>query len=111
MTDRDVIEHVARLFGGKKVYDMPPAKRHPDRLLQYRAHLTGSKAAELMRNLYPFLGQRRRAKIDEIIADYEAREPTQVRRKRRCSEAAAKRSRRSDGTFMKSVPATLSVSE
>jgi hypothetical protein len=101
MTDKDVIDHVVAMFGGS-TYAMPPARKFPDRKPQWRAQISGWQAADWMRRLYPCLGTRRRARIDEILAEYEAQEPTQVRRSRSCSEAAAKRPRRADGTFGRS---------
>lgn len=100
MTDRDVIEHAARLLGDNKVYPLPPSKQPESRKPAFRAHVSGWKAAELMRQIYPWLGQRRRTRIDAILSEYEAREPTKARRSRACSAAAAGRSRRPDGAFM-----------
>jgi len=90
MTDRDIIERVAGLIGGS-VYDMP---RQPGRKAAFRAQVSGVKAAEWMRRLYPWLGERRRAKIDEILKEYGEIEPTAVRRRRSCSEAALRRRER-----------------
>ncbi len=89
MTDRDIIERAARLLGGS-VYNIP---RRPNRLPAYRTQANGVRAAEWMKLLYPWLGSRRRAKIDEILAEYGEIEPTEVRRRRACSEAASKRPR------------------
>ncbi|MFD4428405.1 hypothetical protein, partial [Nocardia sp. NPDC058497] len=90
MTDRDVIARVAGLFGGS-VYDVP--RYIEGRKLAYRAQITGSGAAQWMKDLYPWLGKRRRSRIDEVLAEYRAQEPTQVRRQRACSEDAATRLR------------------
>lgn len=97
MTDRDVIVRVAGLFGGS-VYDIP--RYVEGRKLSYRAQITGSGAAQWMMDLYPWLGERRRSRIDKVLAEYRAQEPTQVRRQRACSEAASKRLRsNSNGQF------------
>jgi hypothetical protein len=98
MTDRDVVERVAALFGTslheqRRTYGV-------SRKLTYRAVLTGTRAADLMRALRPLMGERRRAKIDEVLAEYEARVPTAVRRREACSAAASDRARRGDGTFL-----------
>jgi hypothetical protein len=98
MTDLDVIEHAASLLGENKVYPLPPSKQG-ERKPAFRAHVSGRKAADLMHQLYPLLGQRRRARIDQILTEYEAQEPTQARRRRSCSEMAANRPRHADGTF------------
>lgn len=89
MTDRDVIARVAALFG-TSVYAIPV---RPDRKPAFRAQINGTKAATWMVLLRPWMGQRRMAKIDEILALYGAIESTEVRRRRSCSEAAAKRPR------------------
>lgn len=99
MTDRDVIEHAARLFG-TGVYNVPPDPRRPHGKAAYRTHVTGRRAAELMRAMLPWLGERRSAKIVSILEEYEAQEPTRLRRRRTCSEAAAGRSRGENGRFV-----------
>lgn len=98
MTDRDVIDRVSAMFGNS-TYKMPPARNYPDRKQQWRAQISGVGAAEWMRRLYPWLGERRRAKIDEVLAEYGAIESTEVRRRRACQEAAANR-RRVNGQFV-----------
>lgn len=64
MTDLDVINRVAMLMG-RTVTPVPPAN---DRCLpQYRARLQGEPARELMRALLPYMGQRRSARIKELL--------------------------------------------
>jgi hypothetical protein len=99
MTDRDIIERVAAMFGNS-VYDVPPARKFPDRLLQFRAQITGTGAAEWMERVRPWLGQRRRAKLDEVLTEYRQQEPTAVRRSRTCSTASAARARNRRGQFI-----------
>ena len=89
MTDRDVIQRAAELFG-TSCYNIPN-KRPGDRLDQYRAQISGAKAAQLMLELNPQMGGRRSAKIQEILNAYGEIEPTEVRRARSCSESAKKR--------------------
>lgn len=86
MTDRDIIERVAALLCGS-VYDIPATSIRPGMKLQYRAQASGSNAAEWMVRLKPWLGARRAAKIDELLAEYGAIEPTNVRRARACSQS------------------------
>lgn len=102
MTDRDVVERAAKLLGGNKIYPLPPSKQGI-RKPAFRASVTGWKAAELMKDLYLWMGERRKLAIDNILMEYQAREPTQVRRSRSCSTAATQRSRRADGTFEKAT--------
>jgi hypothetical protein len=92
MTDRDIIDRVSVLFG-TKTYAKPPARKYPDRRPQWQAQISGVGAAEWMVRLRPWLGERRRAKIDEVLIEYGTVEPTEVRRRRACSEAAARRPR------------------
>ena len=74
-----------RLLGGNKVYDMPPASEFPNRLPQFRAQVSGARAARMMVDLYPMLGRRRKARIDEILSEYSNLEPTRSRRTSACS--------------------------
>lgn len=102
MTDADVIERVARLFG-TSVYVVPPSKsadrKHYKQ--QWRAQVNGARAAHLMEQLLPIMGGRRASKIKEILADYGEIEPTEVRRRRSCQNAAALR-KRENGKFISS---------
>jgi hypothetical protein len=88
MTDRDVIERVAAMFG-QKVTTVRPGPR--SRLMQYRFTLTGARAAQLMVDLRPMLGARRQARIDEVLSEYSTVEDTNVRRSRSNREAALRR--------------------
>jgi len=99
MTDRDVIERVAALFG-TGVYTSRPYG--VSRKTSYKAILTGLGAADLMRALRPLMGERRQSKIDEVLAEWDGRTPTAERRRATCSAAAAGRARRTNGTFDRS---------
>ena len=68
MTDEDVIQRVARLFGTK----MFSAKkiRAGASMRSYRARVRYQRARELMCALCPLMGQRRAAKIMEIQAGF-----------------------------------------
>ena len=87
MTDEDVIQRAASLFG-TKVYVVP---KQTDRLQQWRATLTGTRAAALMERLLPEMGTRRSNKIGEILQAYGDIESTEIRRQRACSESAKAR--------------------
>lgn len=69
MTDADVIGRVASLWG-VSVYVMRPAGL--SKKTAYRTIILGSRAAIWMRQLYPFMGARRREQIDRAIAEWEA---------------------------------------
>lgn len=98
MTDQDVITRVATMFGLGMYTIKAPGNSH-GYLDSYRAWSTGEAGANWMRRLHPLMGARRQSQISVALAEWDAREPMQVRRRRACSEAAAKRSRRADGTF------------
>jgi hypothetical protein len=96
MTDKDVIDRVGALWG-VKTFILQPAIS--GRKTQYRVTVSGGSAATWMRDLLPWMGARRSRRITEILAEYDAREPVQVRRARACSKAVAGRPRYEDGTF------------
>ena len=89
MTDEDVVQRAASLFETK--VNVVSGTKKENRLQQYRAQISGSRAAQLMKDLLPHMGGRRSAKIQEILAAYGEIEPTSVRRARSCSESAKKR--------------------
>lgn len=68
MTDRDIIEKVADLFGTSCVKGSAPLKSHWKQC--YTTRVKGSKAAEIMRLLYPFMGERRKRQIEEALKNY-----------------------------------------
>ncbi|GAB3763755.1 LAGLIDADG family homing endonuclease [Microlunatus parietis] len=91
MTDEDVIQRVADLFGAK-IYKVPVSPRYPARKQQWRAVATGQRAVRLMKEIRPLMGKRRGAKIDEIIAYWESQpEPNALRSEYSKSQAAGKR--------------------
>jgi hypothetical protein len=94
MTDEDVIQRVATLFN-TKVYTMPKYARdgYAPPKQQWRATLTGARAVALMEAMLPWMGERRSAKIAEILTEFSRLEPTELRRRRANSIAAAKRPR------------------
>ena len=65
MTDQDVVEKAAEIMGAR-VYG--PLKT--PRLPQYRLVVYGSKAIQWMRILHQFMGNRRRAKIESIMENW-----------------------------------------
>lgn len=65
MTDWDVMNRVALLFG-RRVTPIPPGREGYQP--QYRARVQGEPARELMRLLKPHMGQRRAARIEELLA-------------------------------------------
>jgi hypothetical protein len=79
MTDRDVVEKVQRLTGIGTV-GVKRDKR-PNRKTLYEWYATGANAYQLMQRLLPLMGERRAAKITELIQIYlAAREEGRARR-------------------------------
>lgn len=96
MTDQDVIARAAALFG-TSIYTMP---MYTEGKQQWKAQCSGERAARWMRRLRPYLGERRGAKVDEILAAYDQREPAQIKRRRSCQLAAAARAHDASGRFV-----------
>src|ERR1700745_1969177 len=66
MTDEDIIQRAASIFG-TSVYMLP---KIDNRKQAWRAQLGGAKAAVLMQLLLPQMGIRRSKKIQEILLAY-----------------------------------------
>ncbi len=67
MTDKDIVARMANLFDTKYVL-VPPAKAHWK--LAYKFTLSGRRAVQLMKLVYPLMGMRRQQKIDTALAFY-----------------------------------------
>ncbi|QDF14205.1 LAGLIDADG endonuclease [Microbacterium phage GardenState] len=65
MTDRDVVERVAKLLGTTVRLSL---KRAPASAT-WNAELSGDRAAEIMAALLPYMGARRSARIAEVLRD------------------------------------------
>jgi hypothetical protein len=65
MTDRDVVERAARLLGSGVCSYTPKNPRHK---INWIASVKGARACDLMLQLRPFMGDRRRRQIDEALA-------------------------------------------
>ena len=64
MCDRDVIEHAARLIGGIVHTCNPKGGYRPI----HSTSIYGEKARWVMRQILPYMGERRSAKIRELLA-------------------------------------------
>jgi hypothetical protein len=69
MTDRDIVERVARLFG-VSVYTYPPMKSRVGWKTSYLARTSGRKALAIMDAIEPFLGERRLATMREVRSSW-----------------------------------------
>jgi hypothetical protein len=67
MTDEDVIAKVAALFGHGYT-PIAPQKEHWN--IKYRFTLKGIRAARLMQQIFPIMGQRRQGQIDRALENY-----------------------------------------
>lgn len=67
MTDKDVVEKVAELFGTKV---LPLKKRKQKWKDNYATRVRGKKAVEIMMVLKPLMGTRRQHQIEKALASY-----------------------------------------
>ncbi len=67
MTDRDVIERVAALFDRKYIYTRKHTRENWKD--SHSTLMKSRKAVNLMRLLYPFMGERRRQQIENAIGE------------------------------------------
>ena len=74
MTDEDVVARAATLMGTHYI-PKPPRRDQPSHWKpQYKACLSGRRAIDLMKELLPYMGERRSLRIGEITGDwFEAR--------------------------------------
>jgi hypothetical protein len=70
MTDRDVVEHVAKLFGRAVVH---LRRRKPHHKLPYATTIKGAPAVRVMDAVRPFLGKTRQLQIDRAISSWQTR--------------------------------------
>ena len=74
MTDLDVLQKAARLFGptarlSQRTIKLPNPKHKP----RYILHLTGSPMMQWLMTIYSFMGVRRKQKIEDAIRMFKAR--------------------------------------
>jgi len=62
MTDEDIVNRVSQIFGTKYHLRPQPVGRKP----QYETIVTGRHANEILDRIFPILGNRRQAKIEEV---------------------------------------------
>jgi hypothetical protein len=67
MTDRDVVERVAEMFGGKAVTRSKPKVGRD----QFTTRVAGVAAISIMRLILPWMGERRREAIEMLLWLYE----------------------------------------
>lgn len=74
MTDRDVVEHVARLFG----CSVTTTVHQGGRKTMYFATVYGEKARWIMEQVLPYMGQRRSDKINELLTHPKSYQPLRL---------------------------------
>jgi hypothetical protein len=84
MTDRDVVEHVAKLFGRAVVR---LRRRKPHHKLPYATTIKGAPAVQVMYAVRPFLGKTRQLQIDLAISSWETRRGPRLRRRSESSDS------------------------
>lgn len=67
MTDHDVVQRVAELCGTNKVHTVDYFHRRFGSQVQYEWTCRGRNAIEVMRAILPYMGERRAARINEIL--------------------------------------------
>lgn len=70
MTDKDVIEKLHSVFPSGNIRGPYTHKTKPHNKPRWRFDAFGRKAKEIMEIVRPFMGQRRGAKIDELLENY-----------------------------------------
>lgn len=109
MTDRDVVERVAEMFGTAVTFIHRVEPQHKD---QWVTRCQGNRAIEIMRGILPFMGKRRTETIEMLLFlyedapvghagkthcpeghEYDYVSPTGKRGCRRCRNSASKRYR------------------
>jgi len=67
-TDRDIIERVASMFNTYHIYEK--LKHKETHKQAYTVRLTGERAATIMRAILPYMGNRRRDKIETLLVHH-----------------------------------------
>jgi len=69
MSDKDIIERVADLFGVNYIHEAVPEKENWS--TTYKVEVKGGPAMELMNLLKPLMGRRRTQQIEDALASYD----------------------------------------
>ena len=110
MTDEDVIRRVAGFFG-VTVVATHRHLRHPEWKPVFSTQAKGSRAAGLMKQLRPLMGNRRRHQIDEALRSYVPTNRGDNSRKLTRSDVARIRARLRRGEMMVKIARRYGVSK
>jgi hypothetical protein len=70
MTDRDIVERASKIMGGNvSQWKMQPGHKKP----VFFTGVQGKNAVDWMLTILPFMGSRRQAKINSVIAEWKPR--------------------------------------
>lgn len=68
MTDKDVVDKVAKIFNAKTGSWKPSGySKHKNYKRIYSVRVQGKKAITIMKKLKPYMGERRQEKIQELV--------------------------------------------
>ena len=93
MTDRDVVERVAKLFG-RAVVQL--RRRKPHHKLPYATTIKGAPAVQVMNAVRPFLGKTRKLQIDLATSSWQTRRGPRRRSRADRSESLSPRTPAAD---------------
>ncbi|WNN93677.1 LAGLIDADG endonuclease [Arthrobacter phage CallinAllBarbz] len=86
MTDRDVVGRAATLMGTSIRLTLNKAPAQPT----WHTEVSGEKAAEIMREILPFMGTRRSQRIATVLATHAFRDKALAERKQRPGPAVSR---------------------
>lgn len=69
MTDQDVLARLAKCLGGATMVPVKASKPHHKP--SWRVIVKGARAREVMSELHPLMGERRKGQIDKALASYD----------------------------------------
>ena len=98
MTDEDVVQKVANMFGNK-VTTLKPGPN--SKLTQYVTQVSGTVAVEWMLAIKPYMGRRKLAQINESLMVHENRPDPNEQRRQWSADAVKARTRDIKGRFLR----------
>lgn len=108
MKDEDIVARVAALFNHSYT-PITPSKSHWS--ITYRFVIRNEPGAQLMKQLYPLMGQRRQTQIDKALAHYHPKEhPTLTRNKITEEQVLEIKKRLATGETAKSIAQDFPIS-
>jgi len=110
MTDLDVIERVAALFGISYIAKSNRTKPGKEWKPSFKVILRGRRAADLMQRLRPYLGIRRQQQIDRALANFNPMAPGDNTRKLTAESVLQVRKRLTSGESVRAVAGEFGVS-